>query len=256
MTDIVVRQTDDYDKFNIIGENRNIKSAHVKRIARSFKDHGILINPILVNSDMEVVDGQHRLAAARKISKPIYYIEVGDYDIEEVQALNLNQRNWTKRDYAQSYASMGYEDYQMLLEFDKEYKEFPFTICIKLLQNSNAARYIHQKEYAAKQNKSGESNQKQVFEEGTWQVEDFETAVEWAEYLRDIGEYYEGYKRASFVSAIITLMKKKQFDADEFIRKLSYQSNALSDCASVGDYIMLIEEIYNFKKRNKINLRY
>lgn len=254
-TGYIVQVTDDYDMFELMDANRSIDPSHVKTLKSSIKEHGILINPMLVNNKMQVVDGQNRLEACRQLGEPIYYLIVGDYGIKEVQALNLSQKNWTQKDYAESFASMGYEHYKNLLRFHKEYDEFNLSSCVKLLQNSTAARNIAQKR--ARTTDDGEYyNFKQVFEEGTWQIKDYSKAEMWVNYLRKIGQYYSGYNRASFVSSMIGLFNKPQFDVDEFIRKLSYQSNALNDCSNVGQYIELIEEIYNFKKRDKVNLRF
>ena len=69
-------------------------------------------------------------------------------------------------------------------------------------------------------------------------------------------EFYTGWKRRSFVYAIIRLLSNQNFDIDYFINKLKAQPNALSDCTTVTNYIILIEEIYNYRNRNKVNLRY
>jgi hypothetical protein len=40
------------------------------------------------------------------------------------------------------------------------------------------------------------------------------------------------------------------------MHKLRIQPSALVDCTSTEQYRILIEDIYNYKNRNKINLRY
>lgn len=254
-TSHIVYITDQYESFKTLHTNRSVDPKHIRTIKDSIKENGVLINPILINSNMEVIDGQHRLEACKALNMPVYYLIVGDYGINEVQALNLNQKNWTRLDYAESFASMGYVEYQKLLFFSKEYDDFNFGSCIKLLQNSSAHQDITQKK--ARVNNNGEYyNMKQVFEEGTWEVSDYDKAVQWVNYIREVGKYYSGYNRSTFVNTMIALFRKPQFDIDELMRKLSYQSNALNDCSSVGDYLLLIEEIYNFKKRDKVSLKY
>ncbi len=255
-TSFIVHITDEYEIFNVMETNRSVDPRHVKVLKDSIKEHGVLVNPVLVNSKMEVVDGQHRLEACKQSNSSVYYLIVGDYGIKEVQALNLNQKNWTQIDYAESFSSMGYEHYKKLLSFVEENDDFGFSSCVRLLQNSTASKYISTKRSVSQQNANGTSKIKQVFEEGTWEINDEKKANEWVNYLRDIGQYYSGYNRTTFVNAMISLFNNPKFDKDEFMRKLSYQSNALNDCSNVGQYIELIEEIYNFKKRDKVNLRY
>jgi hypothetical protein len=71
-----------------------------------------------------------------------------------------------------------------------------------------------------------------------------------------IEPFYDGFKRRSFVYALMTLFKKPQFEFTEFIQKLRLQPTALINCVDTDQYITLIEEIYNYRRRDKINLRY
>ena len=71
-----------------------------------------------------------------------------------------------------------------------------------------------------------------------------------------IGKYYSGYKRRSFIYAMIGLFKNKNFDFNEFIHKLKTQPSAMVDCTDTQQYLSLIEEIYNYRRREKVNLRY
>jgi len=67
---------------------------------------------------------------------------------------------------------------------------------------------------------------------------------------------YPGYNRNHFILAMLQLMKKPQFEFAEFIGKLRLQPSTLFDCQSVSQYVSLIEEIYNYRRRDKVNLRY
>ena len=55
--------TSDLTKFKQITGNRPHNPQHVKRLTSSIKRYGVLQNPIIVNENMVVVDGQHRLWA-------------------------------------------------------------------------------------------------------------------------------------------------------------------------------------------------
>jgi hypothetical protein len=52
------------------------------------------------------------------------------------------------------------------------------------------------------------------------------------------------------------LMKNQNFEFTEFIQKLKIQPTALQHCTDVEQYTALIEEIYNYKRRDKVNLRF
>jgi hypothetical protein len=58
----------------------------------------------------------------------------------------------------------------------------------------------------------------------------------------------------SFVRALMVIFKNKEFNFETFLRKLRIKK--LDHCVSTTEYKSLIEEIYNYKSRNKLNLRY
>jgi hypothetical protein len=55
---------------------------------------------------------------------------------------------------------------------------------------------------------------------------------------------------------MLGMFKNKSFDMNEFIQKLKQQPTSLKDCPTTSAYIVLIEEIFNYRRREKINLRY
>jgi hypothetical protein len=68
-----IYKTTDYDIFKTLAENRPISVKQVGKLVREIQRKNMLhIKPIDVTADMEVVDGQHRLAAARELGVPIY----------------------------------------------------------------------------------------------------------------------------------------------------------------------------------------
>ena len=115
-----VYKTNDLSIFKTIDGNRVPNLQHVKRLADSIRVYGMKCNPILVNEQMEVIDGQHRLMAAKESESFVYYIIVTGYSLKEVHTLNLNQKNWAKKDFMEGYANMKIEAYIKLREFIKK----------------------------------------------------------------------------------------------------------------------------------------
>lgn len=251
-----VYKTNDLSIFNQIEGNRPPNPQHIRRLSQSIKDNGLLCNPILVNEKMEVIDGQHRLLAAKDAKSEIYYVILKGYDLKEVHALNLNQKNWASKDFMHGYAKMGIESYVKLREFYKKNSDFSLTDCIAMCSNTSntGSASISNKYRPTYKNKTA---QKEVFEEGTWKGKDFIFAQEIADKIRLTKPYYNNYRRFSFVRAILSLtLYKKEFDFNTFMHKLRLQPTALVDCTSVSQYKMLIEDIYNYRSRDKVNLRY
>lgn len=249
-----VYKTNDLSIFNQIKGNRPPNPQHIRRLSSSIKEYGILQNPIIVNENMDVIDGQHRLLAAKEANSGVFYIIVKGYKLDEVHVLNLNQKNWTKKDFLDGYAEMGIESYVKLRNFTRKNNEFNISDCIALCQNTTSGNNFS---LSQKHRKDGSGKYlKEIFQEGTWLGRDFKIAQDWADKLKMIKPYYEGYRRTVFIGAMIGLFKNDKFDFFEFLNKLKKQPNKMIDCSNVSQYRLLIEDIYNYRRRNKVNLRF
>jgi len=248
-----VYKTNDLSIFKQIGGNRVPNPQHIKRLKSSILQNGMLCNPILVNEKMQVIDGQHRLIASKEAESFIYYIILKDYSLSEVHTLNLNQKNWGKKDFMDGYADMGVESYIKLREFTNKNSDFSFGDCFALCSNLSTG-YNQTISHTISRGKL--INLKEVFESGTWIGKDFELAQEWAEKIRLIKPYYIGYNRTSFVGVMILLFQNKNFDFNEFMHKIRLQPTALVNCADRDQYRALIENIYNYRSRQKVSLKY
>ena len=249
-----VYKTNDLLMFNEIKGNRPPNPQHIKRLADSIKVNGLLCNPILVNESYEVIDGQHRLLAAKEAKSEIYYIILKGYALKEVHALNLNQKNWSKKDFMDGYAEMNIKSYVKLREFTINHKNFNLGSSIAMCSNTVSSSNYD----LSQKHRSGRkvSNMKEVFEEGTWVGKDFNLADENANKLKMIKKYYDGYNRTTFVAIMLGLFQHKDFNFIEFLGKLKTQPQKMQHCANSTQYRLLIEDIYNFRRRDKINLRY
>ena len=239
-----VYKTSNLSIFKQIDGNRVPNLQHVKRLADSIRVYGMKCNPILVNERMEVIDGQHRLMAAKEAESFVYYIIVDGYSLNEVHTLNLNQKNWTKKDFMEGYANMGIESYIKLKKFYEINNDYSLPICIAFCNNTTDNSH----------NRLGVNSE--VFDNGTWVGRDFNVAQEWSNKIRMIKPYFKFYNNNSFVGTMITLFKHNNFDFNEFMHKVRLKPTALVICANREQYKTLIEDIYNYRSRNKISLKY
>jgi hypothetical protein len=54
----------------------------------------------------------------------------------------------------------------------------------------------------------------------------------------------------------MSLEKNPRFNFNEFVSKLKQQQIRFVVCNDVKQYTSMIEEIYNYKRKEKVNLRY
>jgi len=222
----------DYSVFKIAVGNRSVNEPHLQRLIKSFQNN-YLGTTITVNENYEIIDGQHRFFACKKLGLDFNVDIKKGYGVAEMQILNVNSKNWTCYDYLESYVQQGNKDYIIFNNFLKKYK-LPITICIQILGNQSGSAV-------------------KVFQNGKLKIKDLHNAECTAESLQLIGLYYKDYLKRSFINAIIKLSRNKDFDVEEFAEKL--KTNDIKAYSKVEDYIIGIEQIYNYRKRNKINLR-
>lgn len=118
-----VRKTANHEMFKKLGGNRTVEEIRVKKIIQSIKKVGYIPSPIIVNENYEVIDGQGRLEATKRLNLPIYYMVVEGIGIDECIAMNINQTNWRIIDYIQSHADTGNVSYVYLLQLVKTYEK-------------------------------------------------------------------------------------------------------------------------------------
>jgi hypothetical protein len=230
----------DYTRFKHLDGNRRIVAPHLKRLKASMEKK-YLFSPILINEKHEIIDGQHRFEACKELGLPIYYMIKRGYGLEEVQTLNSNLRNWNNEDYMNGYIELGYEDYKLYKMFREEFG-FDHHSCLWMLGDTAGMD-------------KGEIWQK--FKDGEFKIKDYKVAVQNAEKIKMLSQFYKGYYRRSFVAAMLKCFKNNAYNHGVFMKKISYQSTKLVDCTTTSEYLTLIEEIYNYKARDrKVNLRF
>lgn len=119
----VIQATVNYELFKHITSNREINRSHLKKLKASIERKNYLyLFPIIINKDMEVVDGQHRLQAAVELKKPIFYMIDDKITKADIAIVNNNRKSWTAMDYINFYAEEGHEAYRKLLGIFKKYQ--------------------------------------------------------------------------------------------------------------------------------------
>lgn len=228
-----IRQTEDYSSFKRIRGNRLINKAQVKRLYDSIGSNPSLTEatPIIVNGEMEVLDGQHRLEALKELNLPVSYLIVDDMGLEEVQQINSSTKVWTPIDYAKSFTELGNRNYKTYLEFKKRYR-LSHTILITYLSGYS-------------DNKRG--NTPQSFKKGLFTVGDTDYAHQSCERLIEVGKYYTNYKQRSFALALYRAMKNPEYDHDRMISKLKSHKSMIVDYSYPEDHMRQLEKIYNHK---------
>ena len=244
-TAYVVKRTKDYDRFKNLVGNRSKDSLHLRRLVSSIQKE-YLVTIIIVNEFWEIIDGQHRFDSARQLGLHVNYIMVQGYGLYEVHKYNSTNLRYSKNHYLEGYCQLQYKPYLELRKFMDTYPEFGIGL---------AECIVTSKTGGVNQNRGG-SVRKKDFEDGKLIIPSLKNAMDNADKIRSFKDFYSGYNRAGFVKAMIGVLKNPNYDHKEMLAKVKKYPTMLKDASKVSDYKVLIEEVYNYRRSNKVNLRF
>ena len=242
-------RTSNYSIFKRLQGNRPLNMIHVKRLEESIKKNGMLEVDIIVNRDWEVIDGQNRLEAAKNARVPVYFKIKPDYGLREAQILNENVKVWRKVDYLDSYCELGFTEYVEFKKFTEAYKkDFNFSSCEALIRLRSTTK---------QSTLDGERVPAKYFESGELKIVDIQKSRKYANAIKEIKPYFEGYNNSVFVRTMIFMLNHENYNHYEFKAKLQLRgAPSLEYCKTMAQYKLLIEDIFNYKRSDKVNLRY
>lgn len=232
-----IQKTRNYSEFKQFKQNRDTSESHINTLVRSIERKNLLdIMPILVDEQMRVVDGQHRLEAAKRLNLEVPYLQVEGLVPEDIMLLNANNRAWTINDYVKFFIEEGVEDYAILQAFSEKYK-IRLSISRALLLGKAA---------------HGGSDA-QDFRDGNFRIKALDYAKRVGDTLNLLAPYVEdrGAHVASFVSAIARLVRANK--DDEFVSKVAKKGAMLPKTTRINESIDLVEDVLNEGEEKKFH---
>lgn len=242
MSKVAIQSTRDYKMFKKMTANRVVSDNHVMALKKSYEDYGNLtaVQPILVNERMEVVDGQHRLEAAKEAGEPIYYTVAPGLRVEEVRALNTSQRGWTVDDYAFSFAAAGNENYIRYLRLREE---FGFGHASTIVFANLGA---HQGDYVRFRN--GELDLSE---------EKYRAARILLAQYEELVEYSELFKVRTAAIALCKIMGHPQYSHSRMVDKTKlYGAAMIKRYGTADDTMRMLEDLYNHHQAESTRVRF
>ena len=138
----VIYETTDLSIFKFMKEgNRPIDLDHVKQLKERMGEK-FLRTIIIVNKFMEIIEGQHRYSAIKRINEDnvikglplisIEFVVCENYGVEECCEYNGKGKNWTNKNITEGGKILKIEEYEIYDEFVKKYN-LPHNVTIGLL---------------------------------------------------------------------------------------------------------------------------
>jgi len=242
--DLQIHSTSDLSVFKILEGNRNINLANVERLVKSIEENGFLQMPIIVNENYEVIDGQHRLMAAKKLNSIIYYHKVNNYDLKTAITLNRNQSNWSIADYIRSYCDLGYKDYIKLQEFSEANKDFGLMICAELT-SLDKNRHI----YAKRNNENAD-----LVRKGNYKFDPINKAEYIFNAARKIKTVIPDVMIVTYLRCLNKCINNPEFNLNKFVKKATTFPDQHRKSSTTSVIMANIEHIYNFRNQGKTRI--
>lgn len=229
-----IQCTTDYSKFIHLTGNRPVDADRVKRIAKLMTEVGFIPGyHIVVSSKMEVLDGQHRLEAAKLATVPVHFVIDDGLEITTIQKAGSLSEKWSLNDHVTGRAEAGNPHYQALMLMIAK-SRFIYSITFEIMARAHSSRMIF-----IRQVKDGTFETSAAFETKYEQI---------CTRLADIdavnGKFLEN-KYA--VLGVLSLTQHPLYDHKRLKEKLEYQSTRLVRCVSPAEYTRLMFDIYNYK---------
>ncbi len=238
---MLITKTKDYERFKFRHDNREcIDRNHVNKIANSIKAKNLLeFRPILVDAEMNIIDGQHRLLAAKQLGVDIYYQQNTELESNDILVMNIN-KNWTFGDYLNYYVKNQNDEYIKLRDFAMKH-----NVSLKVALNIT----MGESKNAYKDFKNGEYK---------FSTEDLEKEIDicWdtVNYIKKMNGYSPYTLSSRFWKALLRLVKHPDFCLKKWVHNREKMSSHFVAKVGTKEYVNLFESVYNWRNQNKISL--
>lgn len=244
----IIHETTEYDKFHVDPSNRTINYGHLQRLKDAIRRKNLLAEfPIVVDADMNVMDGQHRLRAAQELGLSIFYVVSGSMRAKDVPSINAARKQWSQEDHLHHYVTKHYSDYIALDRYTRQFPEIKLSDAIPLCHQNGTEPGTWYGDILF-----GKKEITRLFEDGDYTCNNLPFAEAVAQVVRDFKPYFKKYhSQRQFVRAIANLVASPQYDHDRMMQKVAYLSAKLRPCVTTSDYLAMLNDIYNYKANNR-----
>ena len=240
---ILVLRPENFDLFpstaNRLGEG--IGKNHITALKHSMNESGFLQSqPIIVDENMNIIDGHHRFVCAKELGIPLYYKVVEGAKLYDYAKATSVVKKWSSADWAEDHASTGDQDYIKLKGLVTQFN-LRLTTAIPLAE-------------------SGSTRDRSSFidkmRDKKFHVKNWGDAFSRAKMLQEVrdisaktGEY------ARYHNAWIAVSRHQRYNHKHFMTKLRKYVSLIREEPHVELYIKSILAVYNYrtKKGDKIS---
>ena len=234
-----ITKTQNYEQFKFINENRKIDNLHVSRLKRVIAEKNkSLLFPIVVNTKMEIIDGQHRFEALKQLKLPIYYIIDDSFELKDIMTVNTNSKLWNTTDYLEFYIAQEIIPYIVFKNLMDKYK-FNLTEALYIIGDIN----LH--------------GTHKLFKEGKLQLKSNKEIEYLCPYFFKLKHIFKTCSRDLINSILYLKYNVKEVNLDLLLKKLEeykkvHNNDMLYVKSNIYEQTVFFEDVYNYRLKNTI----
>lgn len=227
-----LQRTTNYTRFTANATQRSISKTNVSRLAKYMKKDGF--NPskpltvVKEGRQLVLIDGHHRLEAAKLADEPVYFVQVHQNGIIP---LNVLQKQWNGNDYLMHYVRAGCTEYIKLYNLIEKYK-LGLSLTIGLASGKKAHSVTHS------------------FRDGSYRVESPSVVQQVSHFASVFRETCKTAPTRGLLTAYSRCLDLQKFNPDRMLQSLkTYGADLLTKQSGVDACLSQLEELYNHKRR-------
>lgn len=248
--DIKAWTTKDYDKFKPLLGQRDVSPHNLSKKIR-FLDNYLdgtngELEKIKVNERFEIIDGQHRIEIAKKFNLEVPFEIIEGWGIKTTRVLNSNIVNWSASTHLKSIATEGKrEGFRKFQRFIDEFntnapegQEVPIgAIAATVLDKYSGLQ------------------ERDIITDRDIEIKDENEIRKHLNFLREVRKiklerFNPKHVNIVLACALLFLIKKAGADPNELLKVLERESFNLTPQTGIENYMGVLEEMYNFRKRD------
>lgn len=237
----MIQKTTNYDLFKFRDDNRvKIDQAHIRKLMDSITARNLLeLRPIMVNEKLEIIDGQHRLHAAKNLSVEIYYQIQQNLEASDIILMNVT-KTWSMADYLNFHCHNQKDEYIKLKNFMDKH-----NIGVRVAYNMSCGNSKVSEESFKHGDFKFSMNEMEKVVEICWET---------IGYIKKINGRSAYTQSVKFWGALLKVIKHPEFRHEKWksnLEKLIYKCGPKN---GERDYIIMLQGIYNWKNHTRLDL--
>lgn len=241
----MIEETKNYEIFKFYPGNRPIDQSNLDNLILSISTKNLLPErPIVINESFYVLDGQHRLEAAKRLNLPVSFVKKEGGNFKDIILLNSNQKNWKLDDYLRLFA---------------DGEKMPEYILLKDFMNRHHLKLKESLILAIGPFK--EMNDGEKFKNGEFKFSD---NLDYADILADKVKWVinlisshnikplHRFKNTAFIKPLVIFITNHQLNWEMLQQRMEGNWFKIGTRPSTNLYLEMFCDIYNIRNQNKI----